>query len=447
MAGTPVGPSSPVSAQNAPVGTGIAAVSASHPGFVRESPSGTLVSVGDGGSGAPLSNVFFIDQGSANPDEDGSTGAPFKTLTAGVAAGIALGVSAVTLLITPYNYTGEVEITTDDTKFSFIGLGGGSDDNIGARIPDIRAGGDCYFENVFQGSLNGIVANTPDFIELVYQNSSGLAVFGIEGGNLNVIVNGFSTTFNPNASNAVLNGPVQNVSVLQLNGGSVIAPDTTCSALNVTLRNGSVMSIGTLNCQNVALYSDSHITTPGGIAGDATGKVVCESSSVSGVFTGFLETSTFRQTKFSGVTNLTFPVSMDVDSYFSFFNTGGNTDSEITSLTANEPSCRIPRGDNNNFTALTGQGKVVIPRGVMTQNGFTSISTSDSVDKQILIFDSFANEGFTFEIHNGVDGTTLYTFPNTLGSTNVWRATIIVVSFLGNNCALFSVEPINWTAP
>lgn len=46
MAGTPVNPSQPLSAQNAPVGSGIPAIAASHPGFIRESPSGELVPAG-----------------------------------------------------------------------------------------------------------------------------------------------------------------------------------------------------------------------------------------------------------------------------------------------------------------------------------------------------------------------------------------------------------------
>lgn len=48
MAGTPVNPSLPLSAQNAPVSSGIPPVSPSHPGFIRDSPSGELKTAGSG---------------------------------------------------------------------------------------------------------------------------------------------------------------------------------------------------------------------------------------------------------------------------------------------------------------------------------------------------------------------------------------------------------------
>lgn len=60
MAGIPVRPTSPLSSQNAPVGTGLPAVPASHPGFVRDSPSGELKPTG-GGAGDNKALVSATD--------------------------------------------------------------------------------------------------------------------------------------------------------------------------------------------------------------------------------------------------------------------------------------------------------------------------------------------------------------------------------------------------
>lgn len=442
MAGTPVNPTTPLSAQNAPVGTGIAPVAASHPGFVRDSPSGELKSIGGGGASAPLSNVLYADKGAIDSSGDGSIGAPFKTLTAAVAAGNALGVTSVTILLTPYDYTSEPALTTGaGVQYNFIGLGGGTDEN-SARIPDVNAGGDCYFENVFQGSLNGLTVIEPGFIEVVYNNSSGLGVTGIDGETLRVLVNGFSTSFDPNSSNAKLNGPVLNAQVLQLNGATIVATGITSTVDHLTLRNGSVATLSALNCANIALYSGSHLTINTDATGDGTGKIICEDSLVIGNFAGFLSTSVFRGAKF-GVTTLAFPCSMDIDSYFGFFAAGGNTTSVITSLTAGEPSCRVPRGDNSNPIDMNGQGKIVLPANVLTADRSCQLSTSDSLDKQLIIFDSFAHEGFKFAIIDGATAATLYTFNNGVDAA-LWRATFIVTSRLGNTFALFSVEPIIW---
>lgn len=70
------------------------------------------ITAGDGGEGSvvPLSNTLFVDGGTAVavPDQDGSIGAPFSTLTAAVAA--AAGNSR-TIVITPGNYSAESTIT------------------------------------------------------------------------------------------------------------------------------------------------------------------------------------------------------------------------------------------------------------------------------------------------------------------------------------------------
>lgn len=446
MAGTPVNPSSPYSGQNAPVSIGIPAIAASHPGFIRESPSGELKATGSGGAILPLSNALYVDQGAANANGDGSIATPFKTLTDAVAAGNALGKTAVTIFITPYDYTSESTlITGQDINYSFVGLGGG-DFQSTARIPDVTANGNCYFNNLIQGSLNGLAANGG--VQIVYDMASGLGVQGLENSTVYLYVNGPSTTFDPNNFAGTLSGTVQNIFAAQLNGGSIVAPSDACSVQHMTLRNGSVVSCGTFDCVDLAVLSGSNFTVPSGTSGTGAGRMVVQDSTLGpGNYLNFLDTSSFRGAVFGGIANLGFKCSMDSDSYFSLFAAGGNTDSEIVSLTAGEPSCRVPHGDDNNFVAMSGQGKVVIPAGVLTANRSVALASSDSINQQLIIFDSFAKEGFTFEIRDGASGLPLYTFDNALNSLAIWRATFIVISAAGNSFGLFSVEPIFWVHP
>lgn len=84
--------------------------------------------VGGGAAAPPFSNLLFVDGTTAVPeaDRDGSAGAPFSTVTAGIAALAALpGAVSCVLQVTPGDYSAEAEVnwtTATDGALTIVGV-------------------------------------------------------------------------------------------------------------------------------------------------------------------------------------------------------------------------------------------------------------------------------------------------------------------------------------
>lgn len=149
--------------------------------LVRSSPSGQLIDVGSGGSSQPLSSLFFIDPNTTVPlaSQNGSTGAPFQTITQGIDALLASPLRAGALVLCDGNYNAEdvvwapptVGFTLEECKLTLWGSPAVS--NIGSLTV---TGGIDPAVNVAIRNLGGYAYNTSNAPAIDTLTATGFTV-------------------------------------------------------------------------------------------------------------------------------------------------------------------------------------------------------------------------------------------------------------------------------
>ncbi len=119
----------------------------------RSTPLVVTPVTGGGGAVAPLSNVLYVDGGTATApgDQDGSDDAPFSTLTAAVASLDGSLLPEAVILMVPGDYSGEAAVVSTYTGTLVIqGITVGPINQIGTTIPALTCDV-LYISNVKTG--------------------------------------------------------------------------------------------------------------------------------------------------------------------------------------------------------------------------------------------------------------------------------------------------------
>jgi hypothetical protein len=401
---------------------------------------------GGGGSIAPLSNVFFVDQGFSGTGSNGSIATPFPSVMQAVNTVISLGIDDVTIYLTPHNYR-DSEARSDlppGIAWNFIGL----TDEKTCILPSFQllAGEPTtsyYFENCDIGSpaSGGIVDQNNSRI-----NFKNVRCFEVQG-------TPFTELVFEGGKISSLFGSFAMVKLINVDYSPDFLTDVTISNFILIDSSyfGNLIDLVAIICRNSTFVGD--ITALAGeseVIGTITDTqlIACHISN----FHNVSRPLDFRNCDFADFiiedfgTNFTYQMdSASITKFASLLPNGsdtGRTTNPITirCSTAGESSFKVYI-DSATATVynFVDSNRLIIPADVSTSNRIIQLASTGGQLRQLFIIDCYGTlNGMT--IQQASNAAVLYTFTN--NDEKILRATFRLLDVGLGTFELLSVEKL-----